>query len=124
TNAIHFYIRPQSGGEAQVTRAGTTDTYMPMRAAEFITASSEIYKDNIEEWEVDALSLIRSNKQFKWNPKSNPEITNYGDVVEFEGTPEVIKMGDGISGASKAALLWVGMQQLIERVEALEKEEV
>lgn len=98
TSALHFYVRPQSGGEAQVTRAGTTSTFMPIRASGFIEASSEEYKEDITPWNYDALTVIMNEVQtYQYKFIGDTEnIYRRGLIVERETPAEFIN-GKGIN---------------------------
>jgi len=106
--------------EIRMTALGTDDTYIKARALEFVVASSQRFKENIEHWEIDAIEALKNVNFVKWNPVGHPEDTLYGMVVEDEGTPEFIKNGDGISESIRDNFFGLAVQQLIKRVEALE----
>ncbi|MEW4223129.1 phage tail spike protein [Rossellomorea marisflavi] len=57
-NGTNLYIRPASSGEVRITQTGTTGTYKPVRASDFLKSSSRTYKTNIEPLEDIALKVL------------------------------------------------------------------
>jgi hypothetical protein len=59
-SGINIYIKPSAKGEVRATAANTTDSYVPVRASSFPTASMAEYKQDIRLHTDSALAIINS----------------------------------------------------------------
>jgi len=115
----NIYIRPQSGGEVRATQAGTTDTYVPVRASSFPTGSLAEYKEDIRPWEESALEQIRNTTIYEYYLKSELEQgiqrKRQGLVIgEGFNTPDGVVDGDGVEQYLLNAWSWKAIQELDE----------
>lgn len=103
---------------------GTISHIGPVRvkAAGFIVASSESYKDIHGEFETPVLESIKKMKPYVYNYKNNSK-TELGFVLE-RNVPKILQEGapgeGGLNSYSLVAYLWKGVQELTAKVEALE----
>ncbi|WP_370295193.1 hypothetical protein, partial [Rossellomorea marisflavi] len=123
-NGTNLYLRPSSGGEVQVTAAGTTDKYKTIRAAGFVEASSQDYKTEITPWNYDALSVLRNETQiYQYKMISDVEQGNSlyrrGVIVERETPAEFIN-GKGVSHYEMLNFAVRALQQLGDKYDDLE----
>ncbi len=101
-------------------------------ATDFVTSSLEEYKDNINEWDGDALSKIKNTQLYEYNLKSEDKQPNFIGPLFYDqlpkkrhglvigddySTPEEFIVGDGISQYEWIATLHRSVQQLAEIVE-------
>ncbi|MCE4993277.1 phage tail spike protein [Staphylococcus haemolyticus] len=126
THDGNFYIGV-STNELRVTNNllynGGDIGYKPVRASDFNNASLEEYKENINEWNFDALSAINNETQlYSFNYKSDEKKeTKYGLVIgEGYKTPSELTSGDGVNIYGMATWAFRAIQQLTKRVEELE----
>lgn len=126
THDGNFYIGV-STNELRVTNNllynGGDIGYKPVRASDFNNASLEEYKENINEWNFDALSAINNETQlYSFNYKSDEKKeTKYGLVIgEGYKTPSELTSGDGVNIYGMATWSFRAIQQLTKRVEELE----
>lgn len=117
----NMYIGVGSGGETRNVIVGTTDTFAPIRASGFIEASSEDYKDDITEWDYDALSVIMNEWQAYQYKFKGDELHMYrrGSIVERKTPVEFIN-GKGINTYEMNTWNLRAVQQL--GIKDLEKE--
>lgn len=128
THDGNFYIGV-STNELRVTNNllynGGDIGYKPVRASDFNNASLEEYKENINEWNFDALSAINNETQlysFNYKSDENKE-TKYGLVIgEGYKTPSELTSGDGVNIYGMTTWAFRAIQQLTKRLEELENE--
>ncbi|MDW3796433.1 phage tail spike protein [Staphylococcus saprophyticus] len=116
-----------STGEVRVTNNllynGGDIGYKPVRASDFNNASLEEYKENINEWNFDALNAINNETQlysFNYKSDENKE-TKYGLVIgEGYKTPSGLTSGDGVNIYGMTTWAFRAIQQLTKRLEELE----
>lgn len=96
--STNMYIGVGSGSETRNVIKGTIDTFAPIRASGFIEASSEDYKEDITEWNYDALSVIMNEWQaYQYKFKGDTQnIYRRGSIVE-KLTPAEFINGKGIN---------------------------
>lgn len=99
--------------------------YKPVQASGFNNKSLERYKENINQWEDDALSVISKETElytFKYKNSDNDK-KHYGLVIGDEyKTHENFVDGDGVNLYDMITHSFRAIQQLNEKVEALENE--
>lgn len=128
TDGKDFYIGV-STNELRVTNNlfwnGGNTGYKPVRASDFIKASSEKYKKEIQEWNYDALSVLSNElKLYSYKYKDDEKETiHHGPVIgdNYE-TPVEFILQDGVN--TNEILSWSlrAIQQLNEKVEKLEEQ--
>ncbi|MBF0718308.1 hypothetical protein HZY95_01010 [Staphylococcus sciuri] len=124
TNAVNLYLR--ADGEVRITKRNTTDSYIPIRAASATWTSSERYKYNIENWDIDVLEHLVDRVQL-YSYKLYSEIeedsqrVRHGVVLERE-TPDEWKNGDGVDSYEMTAWCLKAIQELTKKVRRLETE--
>ncbi|MDU9297400.1 phage tail spike protein [Staphylococcus pseudintermedius] len=124
TNAVNLYLR--ADGEVRITKRNTTDSYIPIRAASATWTSSERYKYDIENWDIDVLEHLVDRVQL-YSYKLYSEIeedsqrVRHGVVLERE-TPDEWKNGDGVDSYEMTAWCLKAIQELTKKVRRLETE--
>lgn len=124
TNAANLYLR--ASNEVRITKVGTTGSYIPIRAASATWTSSERYKYDIEDWDIDVLEHLVDRVQL-YSYKLYSEIeedsqrVRHGVVLERE-TPDEWKNGDGVDSYEMTAWCLKAIQELTKKVRALETE--
>lgn len=123
TNATNLYLRGKN--EIRITKNGTTDSYIPIRAASATWTSSEQYKYDIEDWNVDLLDhLVNRIKLYSYKLKAEKdneiERVRHGVILERE-TPDEWKNGDGVDSYEMTAWLIKAIQELAMKVKKLEE---
>lgn len=91
-------------------------------AKNFINASLEEYKTNIKKWDADALSTIVNDLDlYSYNYKNEEDVNRYGVVIgDNYKTPSDFVIGDGVSMYDMISYSLRAIQQLNEKVEALQ----
>lgn len=124
TNAVNLYLR--ASNEVRITKVGTTGSYIPIRAASATWTSSERYKYDIENWDIDVLEHLVDRVQL-YSYKLYSEIeedsqrVRHGVVLERE-TPDEWKNGDGVDSYEMTAWCIKAIQELTKKVRRLETE--
>ncbi|MFC6402976.1 phage tail spike protein [Mammaliicoccus sciuri] len=124
TNAANLYLRADN--EIRITKRNTTDSYIPIRAASATWTSSERYKYDIENWDIDVLEHLVDRVQL-YSYKLYSEIeedsqrVRHGVVLERE-TPDEWKNGDGVDSYEMTAWCLKAIQELTKKVRRLETE--
>lgn len=124
TNASNLYLRADN--EIRITKRNTTDSYIPIRAASATWTSSERYKYDIENWDIDVLEHLVDRVQL-YSYKLYSEIeedsqrVRHGVVLERE-TPDEWKNGDGVDSYEMTAWCLKAIQELTKKVRRLETE--
>ena len=123
TNATNLYLRGKN--EIRITKNGTTDSYIPIRAASATWTSSEQYKYDIEDWNVDILDhLVNRIKLYSYKLKAEKdneiERVRHGVILERE-TPDEWKNGDGVDSYEMTAWSIKAIQELAMKVKKLEE---
>nr|WP_315293442.1 phage tail spike protein [Mammaliicoccus lentus] len=123
TNASNLYLR--ANNEVRITKRNTTDSYIPIRAASATWTSSEQYKYDIEEWNVDVLDhLVNRIKLYSYKLKAEQdneiERVRHGVILERE-TPEEWKNGDGVDSYEMTTWSIKAIQELAKKVKTLEE---
>lgn len=123
TNATNLYLRGKN--EIRITKNGTTDSYIPIRAASATWTSSEQYKYDIEDWNVEVLDhLVNRIKLYSYKLKAEKdneiERVRHGVILERE-TPDEWKNGDGVDSYEMTAWSIKAMQELAIKVRKLEE---
>lgn len=124
TNAANLYLR--ASNEVRITKVGTTGSYIPIRAASATWTSSERYKYDIEDWDIDVLEHLVDRVQL-YSYKLYSEIeedsqrVRHGVVLERE-TPDEWKNGDGVDSYEMTAWCLKAIQELTKKVRRLETE--
>jgi len=124
TSASNLYLR--ANNEVRITKRNTTDSYIPIRAASATWTSSEQYKYDIEDWNVDVLDhLVNRIKLYSYKLKAERdneiERVRHGVILERE-TPDEWKNGDGVDSYEMTAWCIKAIQELTKKVRTLEKE--
>jgi len=96
----NVFIRPKTGGIALVTRAGTTNQLVEIRAAAFTTSSHKKYKSNIEPWTDDVRDMIKNMDLYTYDFNADLEqgknFKRYGVVLgDGYGAPDMLVLEDG-----------------------------
>lgn len=101
TPETHLYLRPAGDpGEARVTVRGTTDVYQPIRAKDFITDTSvRDNKTNIETFDLDTLSTVRTSSAYLYNRTTDKEGARKQLGLMIDELPEVTHSDYGDSFA-------------------------
>ena len=128
TDGKDFYIGVSSN-ELRVTNNlfwnGGNTGYKPVRASDFIKASSEKYKKEIQEWNYDALSVLSNElKLYSYKYKDDEkEVIHHGPVIgdNYE-TPVEFILQDGVNTNEMLSWSLRAIQQLNEKVEKLEEQ--
>lgn len=123
TNATNLYLRAKN--EIRITKPGTTDSYVPIRAASATWTSSEQYKYDIEDWNVEVLDhLVNRIKLYSYKLKAEKdneiERVRHGVILERE-TPDEWKNGDGVDSYEMTAWSIKAIQELAMKVKKLEE---
>ncbi|UTT55142.1 PMF1/NNF1 family protein [Staphylococcus equorum] len=113
-----------STGEVRVTNNLLTDGYKPIRASDYLPASLEKFKKNIQKWDGDALKEITENMEtyeYLLNEDDDSRRKRKGLVIgDSYKTPEDFKDGDGVSIYNMLTYSLRAIQQLNEKVNKLE----
>lgn len=123
TSASNLYLR--ANNEVRITKRNTTDSYIPIRAASATWTSSEQYKYDIEDWNVDVLDhLVNRIKLYSYKLKAERdneiERVRHGVILERE-TPDEWKNGDGVDSYEMTAWSIKAIQELAMKVRKLEE---
>lgn len=123
TNASNLYLRADN--EIRITKRNTTDSYIPIRAASATWTSSERYKYDIEDWNLEVLDhLVNRIKLYSYKLKAEKdneiERVRHGVILERE-TPDEWKNGDGVDSYEMTAWSIKAMQELAMKVRKLEE---
>ncbi|MEB7782287.1 phage tail spike protein [Mammaliicoccus sciuri] len=123
TSASNLYLR--ANNEVRITKRNTTDSYIPIRAASATWTSSEQYKYDIEDWNVDVLDhLVNRIKLYSYKLKAERdneiERVRHGVILERE-TPDEWKNGDGVDSYEMTAWSIKAIQELAMKVKKLEE---
>ncbi|MDU0476359.1 phage tail spike protein [Staphylococcus chromogenes] len=126
-----FYIGV-SDNELRVTNNlfwnGGNTSYKPVRASAFNNASLEQYKTDIKKWDYDALTVIVNDLelyQFKYKNEEGQEkgLNHRGVVIGRDyKTPSEFIFGDGVNLYEMITWSLRAIQQLNEKMEALQNE--
>ena len=99
-----------------------------VRAGGYLTVSSETKKDIIGKLETNVLDTINNVHPYIYKYKDTNTKPELGFVLE-RGIPEILKHGEGSDDSEKAlssyslvAYLWKGVQELSDKVGALEQQ--
>ncbi|WP_353462176.1 hypothetical protein PYH58_08005 [Mammaliicoccus sciuri] len=122
TNASNLYLR--ANNEVRITKRNSTNSYIPIRAASATWTSSERYKYDIENWDIDVLEhLVDRVQLYSYKLYSEMEEDSqrvrHGVVLERE-TPDEWKNGDGVDSYEMTAWCLKAIQELTKKVRALE----
>lgn len=125
-SGINIYIKPAGGGEVRATVENTTDSYVPVRASGFPTASLAKYKQDIRPHTDSALDVINSATIYDYRLRSEVEVgkdrIRTGLVIgENYNTPSCVIDGDGVEQYMMSSLAWLGIQEVDEKIEVLER---
>ena len=122
----NFYLGV-STGELRVTNNlmynGGDIGYKPVRASDFIKASSEKYKKEIQEWNYDALSVLSNElKLYSYKYKDDEkEVIHHGPVIgDNYDTPVEFIFNNGVNTNEMLSWALRSIQQLNEKIEKLE----
>lgn len=123
----NFYLGV-STGELRVTNNlmynGGDIGYKPVRASDFIKASSEKYKKEIQEWNYDALSVLSNElKLYSYKYKDDEkEVIHHGPVIGVNyDTPVEFIFNNGVNTNEMLSWALRSIQQLNEKIEKLEE---
>lgn len=123
-----FYIGV-SDNELRVTNNlfwnGGNTSYKPVRALDFIKSSRAEYKEEIKLWDYDALSVITNELQlYSYKYKDDIRgLMQHGPVIgDGYKTPTEFIFGDGINTNEMLSWALRAIQQLNEKMEALQNE--
>ncbi|PXX85654.1 hypothetical protein DLY76_06390 [Staphylococcus warneri] len=128
TDGKDFYIGVSSN-ELRVTNNlfwnGGNTGYKPVRASNFIKASSAAFKKEIKPWDYDALSVLANElKLYSYKYKDDEKETiHHGPVIgdNYE-TPVEFILQDGVNTNEMLSWSLRAIQQLNEKVEKLEEQ--
>jgi phage minor structural protein len=124
TDSDYGYIQT-SRSEIRATKYGS-GTLIPLRASSFPTGSLEEYKQDIQLWEDSAIDIIKNADLYQYRLKSDVEAgidkVRHGFIIgDGYRTPEMVIDGDGVEQYAMNALSIKAIQELITRVENLER---
>ncbi|WP_323705348.1 phage tail spike protein [Mammaliicoccus sciuri] len=124
TSASNLYLR--ANNEVRITKRNSTNSYIPIRAASATWTSSERYKYDIENWDIDVLEHLVERVQlysYKLYSEIDEDIqrVRHGVVLERE-TPDEWKNGDGVDSYEMTAWCLKAIQELTKKVRRLETE--
>ncbi|VED32359.1 phage minor structural, N-terminal region domain protein [Staphylococcus warneri] len=128
TDGKDFYIGVSSN-ELRVTNNlfwnGGNTGYKPVRASDFIKASSAEFKKEIKPWDYDVLSVLANElKLYSYKYKDDEkEVIHHGPVIgdNYE-TPVEFILQDGVNTNEMLSWSLRAIQQLNEKVEKLEEQ--
>ncbi|MCM2983847.1 gp58-like family protein [Niallia circulans] len=125
-SGTNIYIKPAGGGEVRATVENTTDSYVPVRASSFPTASLAKYKQDIRPHTDSALDVINSATIYDYRLRSEvaqgKNRVRTGLVIgENYNTPSCVVDGDGVEQYMMSSLAWLGIQEVDEKLEGLER---
>ncbi|WP_218697325.1 phage tail spike protein [Mammaliicoccus sciuri] len=123
TNASNLYLR--ANNEVRITKRNSTNSYIPIRAASATWTSSEQYKYDIEDWNVDVLDhLVNRIKLYSYKLRAEKdneiERVRHGVILERE-TPDEWKNGDGVDSYEMTAWSIKAIQELAKKVKKLDE---
>ncbi len=101
--------------------------YKPVRAADFLKASSVKYKEHIKVWEYDALNVISNElKLYSYKYKEDERgLIQHGPVIgDGYDTPSEFIFGDGINTNEMLSWALRAIQQLNEKIKILEEKSI
>jgi phage minor structural protein len=111
-----------SGSGTIQVRTWDDADYGLLVASNVSASSMKEYKKDIEELEVDAISLIKSAKAYKYNRKFDKKGSKKHVGLIYEEAPDEIRdENGGVSLYGMSSVLWKSNQQLIKLVEDLTK---
>lgn len=112
-------------------RTASSDAYgswtarsLNVSATKFQNTSSEVYKDNISETNINGLEVLQAVDVYEYTFKADEEQdNNIGFIIERD-VPEIAigKGGKTIDSYAMLAILWKATKELNEKVERLETE--
>lgn len=128
TDGKDFYIGVSSN-ELRVTNNlfwnGGDTGYKPVRASDFIKASSAEFKKEIKPWDYDALSVLANELKlysYKYNDDEK-ETIHHGPVIgDNYDTPVEFIFNNGVNTNEMLSWALRSIQQLNEKVEKLEEQ--
>ncbi|MDT0679634.1 phage tail spike protein [Staphylococcus chromogenes] len=105
---------------------GGQTNYKPIRASAFNNASLAEYKEDIKLWDYDALNVISKELelyQYKYKGDSDTQLNHRGLVIgDGYKTPSEFIFGDGVNLYEMITWALRAIQQLNEKLEALNNE--
>lgn len=105
---------------------GGQTNYKPIRASAFNNASLAEYKEDIKLWDYDALNVISKELelyQYKYKGDSDTQLNHRGLVIgDGYKTPSEFIFGDGVNLYEMITWALRAIQQLNEKLEALQNE--
>ncbi|MDU0441526.1 phage tail spike protein [Staphylococcus haemolyticus] len=124
----NFYVGV-STGELRVTNNlkynGGNTGYKPVRASDFIKASSAEFKHDIKKWDYDALSVISNELQlysYKYNDDEK-ETIHHGPVIgDGYDIPVEFVFNSGVNTNEMLSWALRAIQQLNEKINTLEEQ--
>lgn len=99
--------------------------YRPIEASDFIKASRVEYKEDIEYWNFDALSILVNNLDlYSYKYKEDlDKTTHHGPIIgDGYNTPEEFVIGNGVNTNEMLSYSIKAIQQLNEKVQNLEEQ--
>ncbi|SET84506.1 phage minor structural protein, N-terminal region, partial [Oceanobacillus limi] len=114
-----------SGGYFEAPNGSLTISQNRVAANIIEQLSSNQYKKNIELWEENATDMIASTpiKQYQYNNELDDEFPHVGIIVEEAPAWVVGLTGEGVEPYKMAALAWKAIQELENRLKAVENRE-
>lgn len=111
-----------SAWEVLAVKRGTGTNYVPVRASAFTNGSKEEYKNSIERWDYDALSVIKDVELYSYKYNTDRHGLIHHGVIIGEGydTPSEWVFGDGVDLYEMITWSLRSIQQLNEKIEILE----
>lgn len=119
-SATHLYVRPASDGEVRITAKGTTGSYRPIRASDYLPPNStRESKTDIIEYTENVLDTFRNTNVYTYRYKWEDENTFRRLGVMVDETPRILhgKEGDSIELYAYGSYLFKGIKEIVEELD-------
>lgn len=117
--ALYWDYKNRNFVFSAVNGAGNLGVPIYVNAHGFRSRSSIKYKNVIGEYEANALDKIMSTKIYNYTLKGDQENNKKIGLIIEKGAPKEVVDGDTVDNYSMIAMLWKGIQELTEEVNAL-----
>lgn len=117
--ALYWDYKNRNFVFSAINGAGNLGVPIYVNAHGFRSRSSIKYKNVIGEYEANALDKIMSTKIYNYTLKGDQENNKKIGLIIEKGAPKEVVDGDAVDNYSMISMLWKGIQELTEEVNAL-----
>ncbi len=95
--------------------------YIQLRASAFTVSSKREYKENIKEYDANALDIVANTKVYTYNFKENEDKVKRVGLIVDEAPSDITLDGESIDTYAMISVLWKAVQELADKVENISK---